>query len=219
LRLDDELTLMRQEAILAWDDQPLGRPLVPGHVLEVIARFTRAVRESPQIDARSGVSARFAIAAAETLGASAVRRAAVTGEETPVARVVDLPAVVPVSLGKVEFDQLEEGRELELLKHLLRRSVAETWRARLAGSDLSGLLRRFDEGATVETGDLVPARELLARIGPVPGLAQLLRRLGDDQAAETPGLAAAALEFAMEGLHLAKRLAKEELPGRMVYGG
>jgi magnesium chelatase subunit I len=53
----------------------------------------------------------------------------------------------------------------------------------------------------------------------VPGLAQLLRRLGDDQAAETPGLAAAALEFAMEGLHLAKRLAKEELPGRTVYGG
>jgi magnesium chelatase subunit I len=219
LRLDDELTLIRQEAVLAWDERPLGRPVVPGHVLEVIARFTRAVRESPQIDARSGVSARFAIAAAETVGASAARRAAVTGEEPPVARVVDLWATVPVSLGKVEFDQLEEGRELELLKHLLRRSVAETWRARLAGTDLSGLLRRFDEGATVETGDLVPADQLLARVGPVPGLAQLLRRLGDDSGAETPGLAAAALEFAMEGLHLAKRLAKEELPGRTVYGG
>jgi magnesium chelatase subunit I len=219
LRLDDEVTLVRQEAVLAWDEQPLGRPLVPAHLLEVIARLTRAVRESPQIDARSGVSARFAIAAAETLAASAVRRAAVCGEERPVARVVDLPAVVPVSLGKVEFDQLEEGRELELLQHLLRRSVAETWRARLAGSDLSGLLRRFDEGATVETGDLVPAGELLARVGPVPGLAQLLRRLGDDRGAETPGVAAAALEFAMEGLHLAKRLAKEELPGRTVYGG
>jgi magnesium chelatase subunit I len=218
LRLDDELALIRQEAVLQWDEGALGRPLVPGHVLEVIARFTRAVRESPQIDARSGVSARFAIAAAETVAASAARRAAVTGEERPVARVVDLPAVVPVSLGKVEFDQLEEGRELELLKHLLRRAVAETWRARLAGSDLSGLLGRFDEGGTVETGDLVPAGDLLARVGPVPGLAQLLRRLGDDHGAETPGLAAAALEFAMEGLHLAKRLSKEELPGRTVYG-
>ena len=89
----------------------------------------------------------------------------------------------------------------------------------LAGTDLSGLLHRFDEGATVETGDLVPAADLLARVGPVPGLAQLLRRLGDDHGAETPGLAAAALEFAMEGLHLSKRLAKEELPGRTVYGG
>jgi hypothetical protein len=31
-------------------------------------------------------------------------------------------------------------------------------------------------------------------------------------------VAAAALEFAMEGLHLGKRLGKEELPGRAVYG-
>jgi magnesium chelatase subunit I len=219
LRLDDELRLIRQEAVLAWDGAELGQPVVPQHVLEVIARFTRAVRESPQIDARSGVSARFAIAAAETAAASAVRRAAVTGEAVPVVRVVDLPATVPTALGKVEFDQFEEGRELDLLKHLLKRAVAETYRSRIAGADLSGLLRRFDEGRTVETGEAVPAAELLRRIGPVPGLAQLLRRLGDDEGAETPGLAAAALEFVLEGLHLAKRLAKEELPGRSVYGG
>jgi len=219
LRLDDELKLMRQEAKLNWAGSPLGTPVVPDHVLEVIARFTRGVRESPQIDARSGVSARFAIAAAETAAASAVRRAAVAGEAVPVVRIVDLPAAVPTSLGKVEFDQLEEGRELDLLKHLLRRALADTYRNRLGGQDVSGLLHRFDDGATVETGDLVPAAEVLRRVGPVPGLAQLLRRLGDDDGAETPGLAAAALEFAMEGLHLAKRLAKEELPGRTVYGG
>jgi magnesium chelatase subunit I len=218
LRLDDELALMRQEAVLAWPTGHLGCPVVPTHLLEVIARFTRSVRESPQIDARSGVSARFAIAAAETVAASAVRRAAMAGEEVPVARVVDLPAIVPVSMGKVEFDQLEEGRELELLRHLLRRAVAETWRARLGGADLSGLLRRFDDDGTVETGDLVPAAELLRRVGPVPGLAGLLRRLGDDEGAETPGLAAAALELAMEGLYLTKRLAKEEIAGRTVYG-
>jgi magnesium chelatase subunit I len=219
LRLDDELRLIRQEAVLAWDGGELGQPVVPQHVLEVIARFTRAVREAPQIDARSGVSARFAIAAAETAAASAVRRAAVTGEAVPVVRVVDLPATVPTALGKVEFDQFEEGRELDLLKHLLKRAVAETYRSRIAGADLSGLLRRFDDGRTVETGEGVPAAELLRRVGPVPGLAQLLRRLGDDEGAETPGLAAAALEFVLEGLHLAKRLAKEELPGRSVYGG
>jgi magnesium chelatase subunit I len=217
LRLDDEIALVRQEAVLRWDGGALGEPVVPDHVLEIIARFTRAVREAPQIDARSGVSARFAIAASETAAASAVRRAAVTGEPVPVVRVVDLPAVVPTALGKVEFDELEEGRELDLLKHLLRRAVAETFRARLAGHDLSGLLRRFDEGATVESGELVSAPDLLQRIGPVAGLAQLLRRLGD-AGTETPGLAAAALEFAMEGLHLVKRLGKEELPGRAVYG-
>ena len=218
LRLDDEIALVRQEARLGWEDGPLRTPVVPDHLLEVIARFTRAVRRAPQVDARSGVSARFAIAAAETVAASAVRRAALVGEPTAVARVVDLSATVPTGLGKVEFDQLEEGREQELLTHLLRRSVSETFRARLGGADFSGLLARFDEGGTVETGDLTPASALLARVGPVPGLARLLDRLGIDEGAEQPGLVAAALEFAMEGLHLAKRLSKEELPGRTVYG-
>ena len=39
-----------------------------------------AVRESPAVDSRSGVSARFAIAAAETVAASALRRAGLLGE-------------------------------------------------------------------------------------------------------------------------------------------
>ena len=218
LRLEDELAMVRQEAELFWDGG-LGAPVVPEHLLEVIARWTRNVREAPQVDQRSGVSARFAIAATETVAASAVRRAALTGEEVAVARVVDLPAVVDSCRGKVEFDSLEEGREREILAHLLKRAVAETYRARVSGLDLAPLLARFDEGDTVETGDLVPAAELLRRVGPVQGLAQLMARLGMDEAAESPGQAAAALEFALEGLHLAKRLAKDELPGRTVYGG
>jgi magnesium chelatase subunit I len=212
LRLTDEVTLVQQEAVV-------GAATVPVHLVEVVARFTRAVREAPQVDARSGVSARFAIAAVETVAASAVRRAALTGEDVPVARAADLASVIGVCRGKVEFDQIEEGRESEILGHLLRRAVAETYRARLGGADLSGLLARFDDGNTVETGELVPAGELLRRIGPVPGLAALLRRLGVDEGEETPALAASALEFTLEGLHLSKRLAKDELPGRTVYGG
>jgi len=215
LRLDDEVAMIRQEAELSW---PTSNAVVPDHLFEVIARFTRHVREAPSVDARSGVSARFAIAAAETVAGSAVRRAALAGEDTPVARVVDLPSVVPASRGKVEFDHLEEGRELEILGHLLKRSVAETYRARLGGADVSGLMAKFDDGTTVETGELVSATELLTRVGTVPGLAQLMRRLGIDDGAESPGLAAATVEFALEGLHLAKKLDKDEVPGRAVYG-
>ncbi len=218
LSLGAELALLRQEAQLSWGADAVSAVL-PEHLLEVLARYARLVRDSPAVDARSGVSARFAIAAAETVAASAVRRAAITGEPVAVARVADLPAVVPAARGKVEFEAADEGREASVLTHLLRRAVAETYRARLGGADLSGLLARFEEGATVETGELVPATELLARVGPVPGLARLLDRLGIDEGAETPGLAAAGLEFALEGLHLGRRLAKDELPGRVVYGG
>src|SRR6266581_2542029 len=138
--LADELTLIRQEADI-WTAAEL-----PDHLVEVIARFTRGVRESPAVDARSGVSARFAIAAAESAAASAVRRSALAGSaETPVARVCDLPAVVSTLRGKVEFEVSEEGREEEVLGAMLRRATADTFRSRLGSVDLSGLLAKFED--------------------------------------------------------------------------
>src|SRR3954451_10320537 len=210
LRVSDEVKLVRQEAHLV--------ALVPEHLVEIVARFTRAVRESPAVDTRSGVSARFAVAAVETVAASALRRSAITGETPAVARVCDLPAIVPTLRGKVEFEVSEEGRELEVLAHLLRRAVAETYRARLGGADLSALVERFEEGGTVESGDLVTATDLLARIGPLEGLGALVTRLGEPEA-ETPGVVAPAVELALEGLYLNRRISKDEVPGRTVYGG
>ena len=59
--------------------------------------------------------------------------------------------------GKVEFEVSEEGREQEVLEHMLRRATADTFRARLGNADLSELLALFEGGSTVETGELVPA--------------------------------------------------------------
>jgi magnesium chelatase subunit I len=221
LELTDELALVAQEAAVLWSDADFAAPVVPGHLLEVVARFARNVRDAPQVDQRSGVSARFAIASVETIAASAVRRAAVTGEPIAVARIADLPAVIPASRGKVEFDDADEGREFEVLEHLLRRSIVETYRSRLAGLDLRPLQDKFDQGLTVETGDAVSAERLLAQLGPVPVLSALLERLEADGIGEGPaaiGIAAAVLEFALEGLHLNKRLAKDTDGSRTVYG-
>jgi magnesium chelatase subunit I len=212
LALEDELSLIVQEAAVLWSDATHAAPVVPAHVLEVVARFARDVRDAPQVDQRSGVSARFAIAAVETVAASAVRRAAITGEAMAVARVADLPSVVPASRGKVEFDDADEGREFEVLEHLLRRATAETFRSHLAGLDLRPLQQKFDDGLTVNTGDSVGAEDLLAQLGPVPVLSALLERLEPDGIGEGPaavGISAAVLEFALEGLHLNKRLAKD----------
>jgi magnesium chelatase subunit I len=221
LTLTEELALVAQEAAVLWSDTDHAAPVVPVHLLEVVARFARGVRDAPQVDQRSGVSARFAIAAVETVAASAVRRAAINAEPVAVARVADLPSVVPASRGKVEFDDADEGREFEVLEHLLRRAVAETYRARLAGLDLRPLQEKFDDGLTVSTGDTVSSEQLLAQLGPVPVLSALLDRLEPDGIGEGPaavGLAASVLEFAMEGLHLNKRLAKDTDGARTVYG-
>jgi magnesium chelatase subunit I len=208
LALDDEVALVRQEAHLT--------AAVPQHLLDVIARFTRLVRESPAIDSRSGVSARFAVAAAESLAAGALRRSAITGEQDAVARVCDLPAVVPTLRGKVEFEVSEEGREDEVLEHLMRRAIAESFRAHLAGVDLTGLMTVLDD-STVVTGDLVTAEALLADVGGFDGLARIVAAVGDD-AGESPALAAAAVEFALEGLWLTRKVAKDEIGGATVYG-
>jgi magnesium chelatase subunit I len=218
LTLADELELVTQEAEVSWDGREQGAEL-PEHLIEVIARFTRLVRESPAVDSRSGVSARFAIAAAESAAAAAVRRTALVTEardEVPVARIGDLPGIVPTLRGKVEFEVSEEGREDEILGHLLRRAVAETFRARLGGADLAGLLAKFDDGGTIETGELVPATELLRRTGEVPGLAKIMARLGMS-GRESFGEAAAAVEFVLEGLYLIRRLSKDTSDGTVTY--
>ncbi|MFG1743616.1 magnesium chelatase [Micromonospora chalcea] len=225
LDLDLELSLIRQEADLV--------AVVPEHVLEVLARFARDVRESPSVDPRSGVSARFAIAAAETVAAAALRRSgllagasAASGggagsaprPEVPVARIGDTVSVTSTLRGKVEFESGEEGREIEVLAHLLRTATAETFRARLAGLDLSGFTAIVAEGGAVETGELVSSAELLRQVGTVPGLAKVLDRLGLGDA-PSPEEAAAGIEFVLEGLHLTRRLGKDVTDsGRTVYG-
>ncbi|HEY1617818.1 MAG TPA: sigma 54-interacting transcriptional regulator [Streptosporangiaceae bacterium] len=218
--LEAELALIRQEAQVAWGDGGAAPVLpdaeLPDHLVQVIARFTRLVRASPAVDSRSGVSARFAISAAEAVAASAVRRAALSGEDQAVARVCDLPATISTLRGKVEFEVSEEGREQEVLDHLLRRATAEAFRSLLGSADLSGLLARFGEGGVVETSDLLPAADLLRRVGEVPGLAKIMDRLQMD-GGESPGQAAAALEFTMEGLYLMRRLSKDQLDGGAVY--
>ena len=65
----------------------------------------------------------------------------------------------------------------------------------------------------------MPGRRLLEQVGPFSGLAAVMERLGIDEGAETPELAAAALEFALEGLYLNRRISKDDsASGGTVYG-
>ncbi|MCD2117900.1 MULTISPECIES: ATP-binding protein [Rhodococcus] len=196
-RLEDEIAVIEQEAHL--------QARVPDYLLEILARFTRLLRESTSVDQRSGVSARFAVAGAETVSAAALHRGAVLGEDDPVARPVDLGAVVEVLRGKVEFESGEEGREFEILDHLLRRATAETARSRLAGVDLGSLVSAVEQGEPVVTGERITAKVLLDELPELPVLDAVAERLG----ATDTGSRAAAVELALEGLYLARRIAKD----------
>ena len=204
--LDAEVGVISQEAHLAAE--------VPDYLLQILARFARALRESTSIDQRYGVSARFAIAAAETVAASARHRGAVLGESDPVARVVDLGTIIDVLRGKLEFESGEEGREQAVLEHLLRRATAETAQRLLGGIDVAPIVTAVEGGSPVTTGERVSAREVLDALPEVPAVAEIQRRLG----AQTEGQRAAAIELALEALYLAKRIDKVSDEGETVYG-
>jgi magnesium chelatase subunit I len=202
--LTDEVRIMDQEARRPAGELPVR---VPRFMKEVLAALTGELRRSPHVNHRSGVSVRYSIGNLETLAAAAVRRAARAGEPEAVPRVCDLPAVVESSLGRVEFDTIEEGREQDILSRAVRTAELEVFRRRLAGFDFQPLLGRFSDGFVAESYDLMPAGEFLEQFGDLPGLAKLLDRLGVEE--ESPGVAASALEFALEGLHLSRRLNKD----------
>ena len=208
--LTDEIAVVVQEADLAAE--------VPQHLVEILARFTRSLRESGAVDQRSGVSARFSIAGAETVAASALHRATTQHEEHAVARVVDLEAAVDVLSGKVEFESGEEGREQDILEHLLRRATADTVRARLAGIDMSLLVEALEGGTTVTTGERVRARDVLAGL-PVLGESDVYDQVMDRLEAHNDGQRASAVELALEGLYLARKISKESTDsGETLYG-
>jgi magnesium chelatase subunit I len=207
--LDDEVAVIRQEAHLVAD--------VPDYLVEILARFTRNLRESSSVDQRSGVSARFSIAGAETVAAAALHRATVQGEPEPVARVVDLETAVDVLGGKIEFETGEEGREAQVLEHLLRKATAETVRSRLAGVDLGLLVRAIEDGGTVSTGEQVTAIEFLSGL-PVLGESELYDEVCDRCDATDDGQRACAIELALEGLFLAQKVSKESDGGETIYG-
>ncbi|WP_022880583.1 magnesium chelatase [Gryllotalpicola ginsengisoli] len=208
-RLEAEVAVIKQEAELVAE--------VPDHLLEILARFTRNLRESSSVDQRSGVSARFAIAGAETVAAAALHRAAAQGESEPVARVVDLETAVDVLGGKIEFETGEEGRESDILTHLLRTATADTVREHFRGIDFGPLVEAIENGAMVATGEKVTARDFLAGL-PVLGESELYEEVAGALGAVSDGERAAAIELGLEGLYLARKVGKDTDGNETIYG-
>ena len=209
LALKDEIAVIRQEANLVAE--------VPDILLEILARYTRSLRESSAVNKRAGVSARFAIAGAETIAAGALHRATVRGEEEAVARLVDVESAVEVLGGKIEFESGEEGREWDILEYTLRTSTAEALRATLRTLDFNPLIAALDGSVTISTGANVSAKDFLAGL-PDLGETTLYDDIADAFGATSEGSRANAIELALEGLFLSRKIAKDSDEGTSIYG-
>jgi magnesium chelatase subunit I len=213
LDVDTEMAIAVQEA------RPLdvsGVPVVvPAYMNEVVATLSHLARESSHINQRSGVSVRLTVANREILVANATRRALRHNERTVVPRVSDLDALAASTMGKVEIETLEDGRDGQVAEHLVKSAVLTVFRRRVSVGQLREVVSAFDEGTIVHTGDDVASGDLARLLEDVPALREPTVALAGGD--EDPAVLASAVEMILEGLHLSKRLNKDAVGTHATY--
>jgi magnesium chelatase subunit I len=213
LEVETEVAIAHQEV------RPLEAPgirvSVPEFMTEIVATLSHLARSSPHINQRSGVSVRLTVSNSETLVANATRRALRHGEKEVVPRVSDLDALASSTSGKVEIEALEEGRDEQIVEHLLRSAVLTVFKERVGTEAVREVIGAFDGGTIVHAGDDVISADEAKLVSDIPALRQPVAALtGGD---ESPAAVASAVEFILEGLHLSKRLNKDAVGARATY--
>ena len=188
--------------------------VVPEYIKELIAEFTGLARKHPEINQRSGVSVRVSIANYETVAANALRRAISQGEGQAVPRITDFAFIIASTLGKVELETMEEGREAKIVDELIKRALLNVFDRHFEPHELDELVVAFEAGQTFDTGVDLPSSVYLEEMGQLEGFAGALSKLG---AGNSGPEAASAAEFVLEGLHLNRRLNRDQLEGRFRY--
>jgi magnesium chelatase subunit I len=223
--LDQELSIVAQEkhrfGVEGEADAATPTVVVPPFMEELVAEITHLARRSPEISQRSGVSVRVSVANMEVLEAAALKRAVRLGEAVAAPRVSDLGAVVASTVGKIELESVgDEAPEERVVERLITKALYSTFNRRVTLDDLDPIVEAFEDGFIVETGERTPSREYVSWLREVPGMDEAVASLGTfdvTDGAEEPAVVASAVEFLLEGLHLARRLNKERVVGGTIY--
>ena len=184
---------------------------------DIVATLSQLARQSPHISQRSGVSVRLSVSNYEIMVANAARRTLLAGEDEVVPRVCDLEALPASTAGKIEIETLEEGREGQILDHLVRSADPDgvpragqprepgrrSWRRSRSGAR-SRPARTSRPRTTWRSSTSCP-------VAAGPG------RPSWSASRPTPAAVASAVELVLEGLHLSKRLNKDAVGGRAQY--
>ena len=208
-----EVQIVRQEARNATVGDVQVR--YPSFMEEIVAEISQLARANANVSQRSGVSVRLSVSNHELLAANAMRRGLTAGENVVAPRVSDLDALVASTAGKIEIESVDEGREGAVFEQIVRGAVLQVFKRRVSGDKTKQVLAAFEGGAVANTGEDVSSAELVAFAADVPELRSLAVKLVDGD--ESPAAVASAVEFVLEGLHLAKRLNKDASGARAVY--
>lgn len=213
LDVDTEVAIVRQEARPATIGDVQVR--YPSFMEEIVVEISHLARGNANVSQRSGVSVRLSVSNHELLAANAIRRGLLAGENVVAPRVCDLDALVASTAGKIEIESVDEGREGAVFEQIVRGAVLQVFKRRVPGDKTKQVLAAFESGTVANTGEDVSSAELVKFAADIPELRTLATSLV--AADESPASVASAVEFVLEGLHLAKRLNKDASGGRAVY--
>lgn len=190
---------------------------MPAFMDDIVAEMSQAARASHQVSQRSGVSVRMTVANREVLVANAARRALRAGATVCAPRICDLAALHASTVGKIELDTFADDLDDEVFQTLVATATLTVFRRLIAGENLAAVVDGFDDGSIVSAGDDMPDEHYRSLLEKIPALqAPVGVLLGD---VRSDASVASAIEFVLEGLHLANRLNKDHRGGRADYRG
>ncbi len=188
--------------------------IVPRFMKEILAEVTHEARRSPDISQRSGVSARVTISNYENVMSNALRRAIRLGEKAASPRIADLHAIISSTAGKIELETVGDNKEERVVEKLIQKAIVSTFNRYFTVVEFEQVLRGFDAGLNMEVSELMPAMEYVHQAAEVEELKKAVAKL---HAQGSPATVASAIEFALEGLHLNRKLNKDRTEGKARY--
>ncbi len=180
---------------------------VPAFMKEIIAELTHLARRSHDVSQRSGVSVRMSVANYENIVSNSTRRAIRLGERQTAPRVSDLAGVVASTTGKIEIEGLGEIQEDQIVDKLIQGAVSSVFNRYFSVRDFDRLVLAFDNGLTVDASEMMPSHDYVHQLSHLDGVADAVGQL---DVGGNPAAVASAVEFILEGLHLNRRLNKDE---------
>jgi magnesium chelatase subunit I len=187
---------------------------VPPFMREVIAEITQLARHSNDISQRSGVSVRVSVSNYENVMSNAVRRALRLKERSVAPRVSDLPAVIASTAGKIELDTVGDVKEERVVQKLINTAILNVFGQYFENREFDQLVAGFERGLSVQVGDDMSSMEYVNQLSKVGGLSKAIDKLNGRG---NPASIASSIEFILEGLHLNRRLNKDEVNGKTRY--
>jgi magnesium chelatase subunit I len=210
--VEHEIEIMEAEAT-PFEGEGI-ETVYPQFMKEIIAEITHQARRSNEISQRSGVSVRVSITNFENVLSNAIRRAIRLKERQAVPRISDLSAVVASTAGKIELDTVGEVREEKVVEKLVKQAINKVFREYFEVTEFDQLVAGFEKGLNVQVSDMQSSMEYVNQLARVGGLKPAVAKVHGHG---SPQAVASAVEFILEGLHLNKRLNKDEVKGQTRY--